>query len=113
MTPSVQINGHFYQTRIAPIHDELTKQAQQLVGTTFFGTLLKQMRDDPFRSELFDGGRGGQVFGALYDQQLASRMSRGAGHKLVDAIVRKLKAKKAYAKQVMKQKTDVQAIVRT
>jgi Rod binding domain-containing protein len=79
--------------------DKLTKQVQQWVGTTFFGTLLKQMRESPFRSEMFDGGRGGQAFGAMFDQQLATHMTRGAGSKLTNAIVRKLEGKKAYAKQ--------------
>jgi Rod binding domain-containing protein len=70
----------------------LEKHAQVLVSQTFFGTLLKQLRESPFRSELFDGGRGGQAFGSLFDQHLAERMSRGAGQKLVRAIVRKLEA---------------------
>jgi Rod binding domain-containing protein len=77
----------------------LEKHARALVSQTFFGTLLKQMRHSPFRSELLDGGRGGQAFGSLYDQHLAERMSRGAGDKLVRAIVRKLEANRAYAKQ--------------
>lgn len=80
-------------------HDKLVKHTQTWVAQSFFGTLLKQMRNDPFRSELMDGGRGGQAFGELYDQHLAERMSRGVGHKLVDSIVRKIEAKNAYAKQ--------------
>src|SRR4051812_31254498 len=57
-------------------HDLLDKQARMLVGQTFFGTLLKQMRESPFRSELFEGGRGGQAFAPLYDQKLVEHMSR-------------------------------------
>jgi Rod binding domain-containing protein len=45
---------------------------------------------------LFDGGRGGQAFGAMYDQQLAEHMARGVGQKLVKSIVRQLEARKAY-----------------
>jgi hypothetical protein len=82
-----------------PSRPELEKQAQVLVSTTFFGTILKQMRESPFRSELWSGGRGGQAFGALYDQQMAERMARGAGRKLVRAIVRSLEARGAYARQ--------------
>ncbi|MGH7176475.1 MAG: rod-binding protein [Tepidisphaeraceae bacterium] len=79
--------------------EELEKQAQLWVGQTFFGTLLKQMRQSPFRSEMFQGGRGGSAFGALYDQQMAQRMARGAGGKLARSIVRKLSPKSAYAPQ--------------
>src|SRR5690348_1911041 len=39
-------------------HDQLTEQARKWVAQTFFGTLLKQMSDSPFKSELFSGGRG-------------------------------------------------------
>jgi len=69
---------------------QLTKQAQVFVSQTFFGTMLKQMRNSPFRSELFGGGRGGEAFGSLFDQHLADRMARGAAGSLVRSVVRKL-----------------------
>jgi Rod binding domain-containing protein len=68
-------------------HDQLLK------------TLLKQVRESPFKSDLFNGGRGGQAFGAMYDQQLAERMTRSAGEKLVRSIVRRIEAHRAYARQ--------------
>jgi Rod binding domain-containing protein len=80
-------------------HQALVRQAQQWVGQTFFGTLMKQMHQSPFKSDLFDGGRGGQAFSEMYDQKLIEHMSRGAGNKLVNAIVRKLEAATAYGKQ--------------
>lgn len=79
-------------------HSKVELQAQKWVAQTFFGTLLKQMRNSPFRSPLFEGGRGGEAFQSLYDQRLAEHMARGAGHKLVDAIARKIEARNAYAK---------------
>ena len=90
------INGVATQSK----EDRLEIQARQLVSQTFFGTMLKQMRDSPFKSDLFEGGRGGQAFSSMYDQKLVEQMSRGAGKKLVDSVVSKFtKAKKAYAKQ--------------
>ena len=77
-------------------HDRITEQAQNWVAQTFFATLLKQMRDSPFKSDLFSGGQGGQAFANLYDQQLADRMSRSAGSKLVGSIVRRIEANAAY-----------------
>ena len=74
-------------------HERLVKQTQKWVGQTFYGTLMKQMHESPFKSELFDGGRGGQAFGSLYDQQLVERMSRGAGQNLVNAIVHRIEAR--------------------
>jgi Rod binding domain-containing protein len=67
---------------------ELYKTAQKWVGQTFFGTILKQMHNSPFKSELWSGGRGGEAFSTLYDQHLAERMARGAGRGLSNAIVK-------------------------
>ena len=90
----------------ATSHEALVRQTQIWVGQTFFGTMLKQMRDSPFKSELFDGGRGGQAFGSMMDQHLAERMARGAGHKLVNSIVKKIEAKRAYEKAANTGKSD-------
>ncbi len=73
-------------------------QAQKWVAQTFYGTLLKQMHESPFKSKMFDGGRGGQVFSSLLDQRLADRMGCSSGSKLVNSIVRRIEAKKAYGK---------------
>ena len=69
-------------------HDKLVKNAKKLVSQTFFGTMLKQMHNSPFKSKLFSGGRGGEAFGSLLDQHLADRMASGAGGKLVDTMVK-------------------------
>ena len=67
---------------------QLTHNAQKLVGQTFFGTLLKQMHNSPFKSKMFDGGRGGEAFQTMMDQHLIDRMSHSAGKKLVKSIVK-------------------------
>jgi Rod binding domain-containing protein len=76
-------------------HDRLVDQTRNWVAQTFFGTLLKQMENSPFKSDLFSGGRGGQAFRSLYHQQLAQRIAHGAGNKLVNAIVRKIESRQA------------------
>jgi Rod binding domain-containing protein len=80
-------------------HDALVKQTEKWVATSFYGTLLKQARQSPFKDDRFSGGRGGEMFGSLQDQQFADRMSRGTGKKLVMAIVRKIEATQAYQTQ--------------
>jgi Rod binding domain-containing protein len=77
-------------------HEQVVEQAQKWVAQTFYGTLLKQVRHSPFHSKLFEGGRGGEAFQGMFDQQLADHMARGTGRKLVNAIARKIEAKKAY-----------------
>ncbi len=79
-------------------HTQLVTQTQKWVAQTFYGTLLKQMRNSPFKNEMFEGGRGGEAFQSMFDQQLADRMSRSAGGKLVNAIVKKIEARETHAK---------------
>ncbi len=61
------------------------------MAQTFFGQMLKQMRDSPFKSKLFDGGHGGEAFQQMADQRTGrAAWPAGAGHRLVDAIVAKI-----------------------
>ena len=71
-------------------HDRLTREARRLVSNVFYGTLLKQIHNSPFKSELFSGGRGGEAFTSLMDQHLADHMAKAAGRTLPDAIVRRI-----------------------
>ena len=82
---------------------ELTKTAQRLVAQVFLAPVLKQMHNSPFKTEWLDGGRGGQAFAELYDHQLIDRISRVAGRSLVDSIVRRMEARKAYSQQAPQQ----------
>jgi Rod binding domain-containing protein len=95
-----QVGGHFITARPKSSgnkqHDALVKQTEKWVSQTFYGEMLKQMRNSPFKSKIFDGGEGGQAFTEMFDQQLADKMSRGAGQKLVDSIVNKIEAGRAY-----------------
>jgi Rod binding domain-containing protein len=79
-------------------HQKLVTQAEKWVAQTFYGEMLKQMRKSPFKSETFSGGRGGEAFQEMFDQKIADKMSKGAGGKLVDSLVKSLekKAHKAY-----------------
>ena len=72
--------------------NRLRPVAQQWVGQTFFGTMLKQARESPLadKDSPFGGGRGGAAFSSLLDQQLAENASRGAGAKLAESIVRQI-----------------------
>lgn len=64
--------------------------AERFVAQTFFTPIFKQMRNSPYKSEVFSGGRGGEVFTSMLDGVLAERMGRGVGRGLVDALVSRL-----------------------
>jgi Rod binding domain-containing protein len=100
--------GHLRGRHPLTQHEKLVEQTRKWVATTFFAPMLKQARQSPFRSNLLDGGRGGEAFGSMYDQELAQRMTRGTSNKLVNSIVNRIEGRKAYAKhaaaKTMKQK---------
>ncbi len=87
----------------------LHKKASDLVGTTFFGTMLKQMRESPFKSDIMSGGRGEQAFGPMYDTIIAQRLARGAGQKLVRPIVKKFAKQAADVASKAKQRSLAKA----
>ncbi len=92
---AAQIGGRFFTphakssgtTDADKQHDALVKQTQKWVGQTFYGEMLKQMRNSPFKSKMFEGGQGGEAFQQMFDSKLAEKMSTGSGKKLVDSIV--------------------------
>jgi Rod binding protein len=86
--------------------DRVTAMARKWVAQTFYGTLLRQMRNSPFKSDLFDGGRGGQAFAPMLDQHLIDHMSKGTASKLTGAIARKLLGNRA-ARPVKQNQTNV------
>ena len=70
--------------------DERQAQAQEiassLVATAFVMPALEQMRDSPFRSELFAPGDAERRFGPVFDRAVAERLTSSGRFPLVDAI---------------------------
>jgi Rod binding domain-containing protein len=91
MTPAIQAPS----LSPAASDKQLFQTAQKWVAQTFFGTLLKQMHDSPFKSEMWSGGRGGQAFAPLMDQHLAERMASASGRGLARSIVKHIQRKAA------------------
>ena len=80
-------------------HDQLVQQTRKWVAISFFQPMLDEMRNDPFHSDLFDGGNAGKAFASMFDERLAEKMSSGASDTLVQSIVRKIEGGRAYARQ--------------
>jgi len=68
--------------------ESLRKSSQQLVATTFVMPMLAQMREDPFKSDLFHGGQTEDIFGQQIDTILAERIVAKADFSIVDAVYR-------------------------
>lgn len=69
----------------------LREQIGELVGVTFYGTLLKTMRTGALKGSFGHGGRGEEVFQNHLDMLLAQRAGRARQFELNEAIYRTLK----------------------
>ncbi len=65
---------------------QLREVTAQFVATAFLMPMLKQVREDPFKTEMFHGGQGEKVFGAQLDQTLADRIAQSPAFPLVDRL---------------------------
>jgi Rod binding domain-containing protein len=86
-------------TAILGPHEKLVHETQRWVAQTFYGTMLKQMHDSPFKASWVDGGRGGQAFQPLLDQHMIDHIAKSSSKKLVNSIVRRIEGKRGYAQQ--------------
>lgn len=68
----------------------LRKSCEQLVATTFIMPMLARMREDPFKSDLFHGGRTEEIFGQQLDILLAERIVAKADFSIVDSVYRSI-----------------------
>ena len=66
------------------------KAAQQLVGETFFGMLLKELRKSTSKNHPLYGGRGEETMQPLLDQHLARRLAESRRFDLALAIAERL-----------------------
>lgn len=74
-----------------PESPALRKAAQEIVGRTFYGTLLAQARQSSLKTGLMDGGRMEEAFGAqldaIYAESLGAWEKRGLGEALYRRLV--------------------------
>lgn len=66
--------------------DTLRKSSEQLVAITFIMPMLAQIREDPFKSDLFHGGQTEEFFGQRLDTIMAERIVAKADFSIVDAV---------------------------
>lgn len=67
--------------------DELREVADRIVGSVFYGTLLKMQRESELQGPYGHGGRGEEVFRGQLDQYLAEEAGRSRSFDVSDALV--------------------------
>lgn len=68
----------------------LRESTGQVVGSVFYGTMLKAMRSSSIKGPHGHGGRGEEVFAAQLDALLARRMGEASRGGLAETLYRSL-----------------------
>jgi peptidoglycan hydrolase FlgJ len=68
---------------------QLQTAYRDFVGKTFFGQLLKSMRETVGKPAYFHGGQTEEVFRSQLDQQMADHMTTASAAKFADPMFRK------------------------
>jgi len=71
--------------------EKLRQTTGQVVGSVFFGTLLKTMRESKLNGTIGHGGRGEEVFSAQLHEILAEKMGESEQHGVAEALFRHLR----------------------
>lgn len=71
-------------------NEELRNAANQLVAVAFIKPLMAQMRETPFKNEMFHGGQGETIFQEHLDTVIADRISSRSQFSIADAVYRKM-----------------------
>jgi len=66
--------------------EALRTTTRELVGSVFYGTLLKTLRNSALKGPIGHGGRGEEAFGAYLDGILAQRMGRATQGGVADLL---------------------------
>ena len=84
------INPHTAPRSADSTPAKLRRMTDQIVGSVFYGTLLRTMRASTFRGKHGHGGRGEEVFAAQLDQVLAERAGAARSYNLSETIADRL-----------------------
>ncbi len=74
---------------------DLQKAYRDFVGKTFYGQMLKSMRQTVGKPAYFDGGQTEEVFRSQLDEQLADHMTKASADKFADPMFRRQFPKQA------------------
>lgn len=87
---------------------QLKQMAGEVVGSTFFGTLLKMVRESELKGPYGHGGRGEEVFKAQLHGLYAERLGGAMETSLSDALYRSLeRQQRAMARSRVEAGADV------
>lgn len=80
---------------------KLREATGQVVGTVFYGTLMKMMRESELKGDYGHGGRGEEVFSAQLHDRYAKEMG-GRRHGLADSLYQRLERQQTIVSRQLK-----------
>jgi len=101
--------------RLDPVDQDLKQLrdvSNRVVGSVFYGTMLKAMRNSKIKGEYGHGGRGEEVFAAQLDGLYAERLGAAQSGGLQEALYRRLEHQQramsaSYARRAVAQPTGM------
>ena len=69
-----------------PLAKKVREASEQLVASAFVLPILQKMQDDPFRSDMFHGGSGEDMFAQQWNTHVADDIVKRANFPMVDAV---------------------------
>lgn len=78
-----------FDSRPKTAREQLRTAADQLVGSVFYGTLLRRMRSSEIQGPYGHGGQVEKMFQGQLDQILAERAGAARSTNLTDAIMKR------------------------
>ncbi len=67
-------------------HARLRETIDEVIGSVFFGPLMRSMRSSTLKGSIGHGGRGEEVFRAQLDQVLVERAGRATQYELSEVL---------------------------
>lgn len=90
----VQLSAARAATASTEYRGRMLRQAvNEVVGSVFYGPMLKMARENPLKGEFGHGGRGEDIFGAQLDMELARRASHRADGGLAETLIKRFERK--------------------
>lgn len=89
MTPAANAATDSLERKMAPAtpgQENLRETFASTVGQTFFGQMMKSMRQTVGKSKYFHGGRGEEIFQQQLDQLVVEKMSQSGSSPLVEPM---------------------------
>ncbi len=83
------------RTSVRATRDQLREATGRVVGSVFYGTMLKMMRESSLKTSIGHGGRGEEAFAGQLDGIMAERLGNATKRGLGEALYQRLARQQA------------------